>query len=321
MEGAEGTVSDYNVLIVITAKDFLRLQANYHRLVRNMPVGSLIFIGGSQVGELTEAANLGERVRFINENDILPFDKVHETMKDALQVKELPRGITGWYYQQFLKMQYSAFCEEEYYMVWDGDTIPCRTIQMFRQQDNVPYLDMKSEYHEEYFQTLGALFPGMGKCIKKSFIAEHMLICRDIMKELIGEIMQNPSLQGNTFYERIIRCIDREKLTENSFSEFETYGTYVCYRHPDVYRLRSWHSLRYGGCFFDPDTISDSDFEWLGRDFDAISFEKGHTVQDEQKDIFTKKEYQQKLSARQVLEIVQQEFEEGYKEDWEDETE
>lgn len=309
---------DYDVLIVITAKDFLRLQANYHRLVRNMPVGSLIFIGSGEVGELVEKAGLGSRVKFINENDILPFEKVHEVMKAALQVKELPGGITGWYYQQFLKMQYSAVCGKDYYMVWDGDTIPCRSLQMFRKPEGIPYLDLKSEYHEEYFITLGKLLPGLRKCIEKSFIAEHMLIRSDIMRSLIQEIMQNPSLQGDAFYERIVRCIDREKLTENSFSEFETYGTYVCSRYPDAYRLRNWHSLRYGGCFFDPDTISDADYEWLGRDFDAISFEKGHTVQEEQKDLFTKKEYQQKLSARQILEMVQQEFEEGYKEEWED---
>ena len=88
-------------------------------------------------------------------------------------------------------------------------------------------------------------------------------------------------------------------------------------RHPAAYRLRSWHSFRYGGVFFDLHTISDTDYEWLGRDFFAISFEKGDSVREDQGNLFDNKEYQKKLSAQQMLEIAQEEFKEGsYIEVW-----
>lgn len=306
----------YDVLIMTTARDFLRLKNNYHRLVKNMPAKQLIFVGNAEVGELAQQLDLGERVGFINEDDILPFASVHAVMQDVLKREDVPRGVTGWYYQQFLKMQYSLMCEDDYYLVWDGDTIPCKPFSMFHEDGVTPYFDLKREYHEEYFVTMGKLLPGMHKCIEPSFISEHMLMKCDIMKNLIADIMKNEQLIGDSFYERIIRCIDVSKLVSNSFSEFETYGTYVCLRYFNSYRLRNWHSFRYAGNFFDPDTISDSDYEWLGRDFDAASFEKGHTVREDHKDIFTKKEYQEKLSARQILEIAQQEFEEGYIEVW-----
>ena len=164
--------------------------------------------------------------------------------------------------------------------------------------------------------TLSKLLPGMGKCIEPSFISEHMLMNRAIMQSLIADIMKNESLSGNSFYERIINCIEPEKLTSNSFSEFETYGTYTCFRFLNSYRLRNWHSFRYGGYFFHPDEMTDSDFEWLGKDFDAISFEKDHSVRADHENLFNNKEYQDKLSARQMLQIAQEEFEEGHIEVW-----
>jgi len=309
----------YDVLIMTTPKDFLRLKSNYHRLVRNIPNGQLIFVGNAEVGELAQQLNLGERVGFINEDDVLPFADVHGIMQDVLQTNDVPRGVTGWYYQQFLKMQYSFCCEDDYYLVWDGDTIPCKPFTMFSDDGVTPLLDLKREFHEEYFVTLEKLFPGMHKCIEQSFISEHMLMKCEIMKKLIGDIMKNPQLKGESFYERIIRCIDKESLVSNSFSEFETYGTYVCFKHLGAYRLRNWHSFRYAGYFFRPDEITDSDYQWLGKDFDAVSFEKGNEVREDHDNLFNNKEYQAKLSARQMLEIAQQDFEEGYLEIWEEE--
>lgn len=90
----------YDVLIMTTPRDFLRLKSNYHRLVKNMPAKKLIFVGNVEVGELTNRLALGERVSFIHEDDILPFGDVHRIMQDVLQREDVPRGVTGWYYQQ-----------------------------------------------------------------------------------------------------------------------------------------------------------------------------------------------------------------------------
>ena len=50
----------YNVLIMTTPKDFLRLKNNYHRLVKNMPAKQLVFVGNEEVGKLSQGLNLGE---------------------------------------------------------------------------------------------------------------------------------------------------------------------------------------------------------------------------------------------------------------------
>ena len=311
---------EFDALIMTTAADYLRLQNNYHRLVRNLPARRILFVGSLEVGKLVENSGLGDKVGFIHEDDILPFATVHALMskrlEPLLQGQLLPRGVTGWYYQQFLKMQYATVCTDAYYLVWDGDTIPCAPFSMFS-EENVPYIDLKHEYHANYFETLGKLLPGMRKCIEKSFISEHMLINKEIMKELIADIEKAENIKGTVFWEKILHAIEVEKIQESSFSEFETYGTYVCFKHPTAYRLRNWHSFRLAGQFFDPETISDEDYEWLSKDFFAASFEKGHTVREDHKNLFDNKKYQEKLTARQMLEIAQQEFKEGYLEVWE----
>ena len=312
-------MSEFDTLIVITPKDYIRLKNNYKRLVDNLPSKKLYFVGNSEVKELIKESNLPDKVGWIDENSIIPFDEVHaimaDHMKDILNGAELPRGITGWYYQQFLKMQYSNICENEYYMSWDGDTVPCKPFSMFNEM-GMPYMDMKHELHELYFKTMGVLVPGLKKFVEPSFISEHMLFKCDLMKQLIAKIETNDNLKGDRFYEKIIRSIAPSDIQNSAFSEFETYGSFVCLTAPYIYKLREWHSFRLAGEFFDPNTISDDDYKWLAHDFDAVSFEKNQYVREDHKNLFDNKEYQSKLTARKMLEIAQEEFTEGYLEVW-----
>ena len=91
----------YDALIMTIAKDFLRLKNNYHRLVKNMPARRLIFVGNAEVGELAAQLNLGERVGFINEDELLPFGDVHSIMQDVLRRRDGRRGETGGFSTRF----------------------------------------------------------------------------------------------------------------------------------------------------------------------------------------------------------------------------
>lgn len=310
----------FSTLIITKPDDFKRLSSHYNRMVDNLPSEKIILISSNPAAKYIEETNLQNSIEYIDESSILKFDDVHAVlskhMEPLLMGDTLPRGATGWYYQQFLKMLYAYHCPDDYYMVWDGDTIPCKPFSMFQEESGAPYLDLKNEYHEEYFLTLEKLLPGMRKCIRQSFISEHMLFNVNMMKQLIEKIESNDAIEGKTFWEKIIHAIPPTKIANASFSEFETYGTFMCFTHPTLYRLREWHSFRLGAEFFDPNTISDRDFEWLGKDFQAISFEKNQFVREDNKNLFDNPEYQQKLSARKMLQIAQEEFNGGYIEIW-----
>lgn len=310
----------YDALIVVTPQDFERTLPGRDRLLEFLPAENIFFVGSEKLGELLLSENRGERVKFINEDSLVPFDDVYaiveDIMKDILAGRKLPRGVVGWYYQQFLKLEYSRHCDKEYYFMWDGDTVPCGSFSMFTPDGKIPYLDTKMEYHQEYFETLAILFNGAKKVIAPSFISEHMLMRTDIMKAMLDDIEANEELEGKTFYEKILRAIPPHKMQEASFSEFETYGTYVALKYPTAYRLREWHSFRLGAEFFHPEKMTDEDYAWLYKDFQAISFEKNQTVREDHEGLFTNPRYREKLSAGQMLAIAQEEFSEGYKEEW-----
>ncbi|MCR5216693.1 MAG: DUF6492 family protein [Lachnospiraceae bacterium] len=311
---------EYDALVVVTPKDYLRVERTMEQLVRYLPVRKIIYIGSVEVGEYVSESPWKDNLGFINENDLIPFSQVYDCMtkimEPLLQGRALPRGIVGWYYQQFLKMEYARVSDHPYYMTWDGDTLPCGAFSMFS-ADGRPYFDMKHEYCEEYFVTMTKLFPDLHKLLDKSFISEHMLFSCVYMKALMEELEERKDLEGEHFWEKILHSIRLEHIQESSFSEFETYGTYMMTRHPEVYEYRNWHSFRYGGYFFRPEEMKEQDYQWLGKDFFAISFEKGHAVREDFDHLFNNPVYQQKMSARQMLEIAQEEME-GYKEVWEE---
>ncbi len=319
----EKSIISFKTLVVITPEDCQRLLKLYPRLVEAIDYGEIVFVGRKEVERIIRNdIRIAGHVEVVDENSIIPFDEVHAVIKNRmagiLRGRDLPRGITGWYYQQFLKMQYALTCGDEYYMTWDGDTIPCKKIKMFEAKTGKPYLDLKYEYHKEYFETLDTLLPGYKKLIKKSFISEHMLFKTEIMKQLISDIESNKAIIGGKFWEKIINSIPEDKIQSSSFSEFETYGTYVMANFGDVYALRDWHSFRLGGEFFSIDTIKNRDFKWLSRDFFSISFEKGHSVRPDNANLFDNPRYQEKISARLMLEEAQKEYQDGYKEIWSD---
>ena len=109
------------------------------------------------------------------------------------------------YIQQFIKMQFSRYTSDEYYLVWDSDTIPVKDIAMFsRTPPQKPYFDIKTEFHQPYFTTISKLFPDVKRQVNASFISEHMLINARYMREMIDEIENNTELQGENFQEKII---------------------------------------------------------------------------------------------------------------------
>lgn len=308
-------MNQYDAIILTVPRDFKRMEKLYYKLEENLPVRKIFFIGSSVVYSMMKELNLSDKFDFVDENDIVPFDDVKAIIEDVFGGREVTRGFVGWYYQQFLKMQYARMCKDDFYLSWDGDTIPVQKIVM-ENEEGKPYIDWKRECNPMYFKTMGKLFPGMTKVMEPSFIAEHMLFSKDMMTKMLDEIENADYLSGETFYERILRAIGPEDLNGNAFSEFETYGTYLALHNPYMYAMRRWTSFRCCGQYFRADDITEKEMEWLGKDFHAISFEKGQFPMSGT-EFFRNKEYQEKLTARYILEVVQEEMtNDGYKETW-----
>lgn len=257
---------NYNVVMPIIYADVYLARINIGYIFEYLMPRKIVIIGEKRLEKYFELDN----IEFINE-DIVCNGMTLNKIRNLVENKTHNPQRAGWYFQQFLKMSYANICNEEYYLVWDADTIPLRQITFFNGKK--PYLDLKKEYNRNYFITLEKLL-ALKKEIKKSFICEHMIINKYIMLELIDEIEARHKVN---YYEAIIDCIDEDAVNQSGFSEFETYGTFVLKKHKEAYALRNnKKSLRHGKRYLL--TPSAESLEWASRSYWIISFEKSDTI-------------------------------------------
>ena len=211
--------------------------------------------------------NRNSNVVLLDENILvegLSYQNVHTVLKCYGAER-----ITGWYFQQFLKL---GFARTSYakanYLSWDADTIPLSPIKF--EEDSKLCFDCKKEYHEPYFTPIKRLL-GLHKIIDESFIAEHMLFEKRIVEEMICKIENQNDVTGNSWWKKILTSCDYSHSL-NSFSEFETYGTYAYSKNPNKYKLRHLATFRKGG-LINGRFISDRMLDKLSFDLDTISFE------------------------------------------------
>ena len=255
-----------DIIIPLGKKHASSFNANIKFYKKYLNYTNLIILSQSDSFELIEKDN---SIKFINENTLISKEAINKFLQAERSVNII-RDF--WYEQQFLKMAYSRICKNEYYLIWDSDTIPIKFIRLF--ENDHPFFDMKTEHNIPYFQAMERLLPNL-KLSDMSYISEHQIIKTEYMKNLLDEIENNSKLKGKFFWEKILMAINLNDLNYSGFSEYETYGTFVDTRYPNFYNHRKWFSLRYGTNFFNnASNLNENDIIWLSKDFHAISFEK-----------------------------------------------
>lgn len=212
-------------------------------------------------------------VVFLDEDRLYPGLTL-EAVRAFFSTRQMVASQAGWYLQQFLKLAYAYVCKEEYYLVWDADTIPLREIPMTDAQTGRPYFDMKPEYIRSYFTTIHRL-TGMEKAETESFIAEHMLFRTQIVKQMLAWI-ETTTIPGSAFFEKILFAADYSQK-DRSFSEFELYGTYCSYVWPGLYKKRHLRTMRCGKMFLGAHPKKEV-LQWAAQKKDLISFEHPQQV-------------------------------------------
>ena len=178
--------------------------------------------------------------------------------------------------QQFIKLGLAKIADDDYYLVWDGDTVPLNPLSFFDMAGR-PYFNLKREYFHAYFHTIERLF-GLKKLVRESFISEHMLFNSEAAGKMLSEIEENQNLEGKFFWQKILHAADLLhadfiKDDQRFFSEFETFGTFCTAFYPDLYARRKLRTLRHGSDFLGFSSSAEI-LDWCAKDFDTISFER-----------------------------------------------
>ncbi len=264
---------NYDVIIPVSERNILIIDIVISYLIKNIAPQNIFLIGNRKLKEKISVFDCA----FIDENELYG-ELTYDAIKKLIVERDSFAGWrTGWYLQQFLKMSYAYVCSDEYYLVWDADTIPLKKIQMFDDNSN-PYFDIRDEYNRSYFTTIKKLFNGK---VKKenpySYISEYMLIKTNYMRNLITTVEDNQMLKGKYYYEKIMNTICEVDLMHSGFSEFETYGNYVNTYYPEKYSLRKLTALRYGDRYLHyPPT--DLEIRWAAQSYDIITMENRQQI-------------------------------------------
>lgn len=212
-------------------------------------------------------SRLNKEVRVVPEDEFITGMTLTELRK--LPVSHFP-SAAGWYFQQLLKLQF-AFVDpaEDYYLIWDADTVPLRPMTFFDPSGRM-LLTKTTEYHPPYFETYRRIL-GEEPNREYSFITQHMLIQKSIAREMLDRIEQHVKGDGNWAW-KIIRSLPQ--TGDNLFSEYETYGHYVKNHYPERVAIveRSWsrdYNLK-----LTRGLPSESGIQTLARDLDYMAFEK-----------------------------------------------
>lgn len=257
----------FDVIVPMTPDNLPVFRMNVEWMKKNLSCRRILVIGAEALAE--PSRDLG--VEFIQE-DTLIEGMTLKNIKARIEERLGNGKRAGWYFQQFLKLAYAYVCEDEYYIVWDADTVPLHKIP--HMTDGHPVFTKKEEMEPAYFETLDRLFDGeVKRCGEFSFICENMIMNVRIMKEMLEDIMNQPGLQGDSFWERILSAVSDENLPGSGFSEFETYGNYVMTYYPELYRLRTLRGMRKGAEFFGM-SPSHKQLEWAAKSYDTIAFER-----------------------------------------------
>lgn len=180
-------------------------------------------------------AACGSEVTLWDENELLPELPLKELR--AFPLPFMPQGA-GWYYQQFLKFAFHKVSnDDEHYLIWDADTVLLRPIELIDPEGRAIYTKA-NEHHPPYFLTFEQLF-GVPARREFSFISQHQVINKAILREMLAEIeRRNPDSPNWT--KAIMKNLRGEG--SNLFSEYETYGHYAKLRHPGsiVFRELNW---------------------------------------------------------------------------------
>jgi len=194
-----------------------------------------------------------------------------EQFKDQL-LQLLPqdkKSQFGWYLQQFIKLLAIQDNESDaVILIWDADTAPINQLSFISSDGKLIYYK-STENHAAYFETIQKL-TGLNKIVSFSFIAQCFPVKVSWLNELCKELEEKFKMP---WVEAVLSQIDFD--APNSFSEYETLGTFISHRYPEqiIYSDRPWWRL--GNTLLNHVAfLNQKKAEELSKQYDFISFEK-----------------------------------------------
>jgi FkbM family methyltransferase len=205
---------ELDVIIPAVEKDLATLPHAIEGVRRNLmhPIRNIIVVApeSSKIRELCRRLN----VDFIDEKTVAPLSK------DDIQYVVNGIDRSGWLLQQLIKLNADKVAITENLLVLDADTVLIKPQRLETGGRSV--LMVSEEHHRPYYATYEKLF-GYPPQSLLSFVCHYMIFNKQILmllREAIQKRTQRPWARA------IAESIDKNEAS--SFSEYETYGNFLC---------------------------------------------------------------------------------------------
>jgi hypothetical protein len=145
-----------------------------------------------------------------------------QSLKNTLKQEQTSLNL-GWYWQQFLKIQFILNQDPGICVIWDADTIPLR--QILFPASSVGFFQPSSEHHAPYWLfnkcTLGSIF---GEYPGFSFISQFFGIHSDVVRQMAVAICKHTSMQN---WKDACMSSIMSVQSHHRMSEYELMGSYA----------------------------------------------------------------------------------------------
>ena len=202
-----------DVIIPVHIKDIKTLPRSIEGVRKNLrhPIASITLLSQPSA-EIEQIAN-SLQLDWIDEREIL------KTRKSYYDPVDRNFELSGWLYQQMLKLSVDAIGAQEHKLVLDADNVFIKP-QALIKNDKI-YQPISRNYHGKYFEAYTRILDE-DPINHTSFISHFMIFKVSHLLHLRKKI---ESISGTTWVDAIYGSLD---LTQPScFSEFELYSHYV----------------------------------------------------------------------------------------------
>ena len=192
------------------------------------PIGGVYIVAPGQDAAIRAVARELD-CHFVPEETVLPVSKEH------IDHRAEGRNLSGWLFQQLLKLSADKVCPNRYILILDSDTCLLGP-KSFLHKDR-PLFDLSAEYHESYYSMNQRLL-ALRRRISRSFITHYMLFDATVLERLRTDIERR---WHRPWYQAILDCVDKREVL--CFSEYELYGDYYRRHGPKRPIFNLWSNL------------------------------------------------------------------------------
>ncbi|WP_063311811.1 DUF6492 family protein [Pseudovibrio sp. Ad26] len=157
--------------------------------------------------------------------------------EDVLKFQAARKRLNGWYRQQFIKLSFPYFIQDERVITFDSDTRPVRAVTFWDAQERSIFYS-SDERNANFLKPVPTLIGG-NETHPYSFVSHCMGFERERMLELHRIIEKRTGLP---WHKGILNCVHDDCLT--GFSEFELYGNFMHQFHSDKILLKYWYNRK-----------------------------------------------------------------------------